>query len=110
MSSRRGYHLQFPGQVVSHHRTKRIYLVADQPPRGHDIKATIAFGIAEDSFLRAAPIVEQYHGFGGLAFVGYDNFVVKIKIPRFKEILLYWAFALFSSFAPCKDESVGRIP
>ena len=53
-----------------------------------DIKAAIAFGIPEDSFLGASPVVEQYHGLGGFTFVGFNYFVVKIKISRFKKIQL----------------------
>ena len=36
--------------------------------------------------------------------------VIVFDITRLKQIQLYWPFALFSSFTPCEDESVVRIP
>jgi hypothetical protein len=86
MSSWRRNYLYFPGQVVSHHRAKRIYLVTGQPPSRDDIEATISFGVTEDGFLRSTPIVEQGYGFGRFALVGFDNFSVVIEITRLKQV------------------------
>ena len=61
---RGGEHLDFTGQIVSHHGAKSEYLVASQSASGDDIEASVVLGISEDGFLRATAIVEQDHAFG----------------------------------------------
>ena len=71
---------------MCHHSAKSIYLIADQAPSRNDIEATITFGVAKDDFLRATPIVEEDDSFGLFVFVGYDNFVIVIKITRLQQV------------------------
>ena len=55
---RRGEHLQLSTEVVGYHGTEGDDLVARLTPGGDQVEATVLLGLAEETFLGAAAVVE----------------------------------------------------
>ena len=79
-------HLDFPGQVVSHHGAKGEDLVSCQTPGGEGIKGNTSLGFPKDRLLGTAPIMEQNHAFRRFGLVGHNDFVIEVQVPRLEQM------------------------
>jgi hypothetical protein len=74
--------------IVGHHGAQSKKLIADQPIGGNGIQGGVVFRVPKDGLLRAPAMMEAHQAFGRFAFVGNNDPVVEIKIPRLKQIQL----------------------
>ena len=95
---------------MRHHGAQCKYLVACQSPRSNDVEAGIVFGVTEDGFLGATPVVEHNHAFCRLGFVCNNDLVFVIEITGFKQMQLQGAFVLLFCFLASEDETVFGVP
>jgi hypothetical protein len=95
---------------MCHHRTKGKGLIGGQSSAGNNRQGCIGFCIAKDCFLGSTSIMKHNHVFRRFGLIGYNDLVIKLKVARFKQMELYWPFAL--SFCPFarKNKPIAGAP
>ena len=95
---------------MNHHGAQCKYLVACQSSRSNDVEVGIVFGVTEDGFLRATPIMEHNRALCRFALVCNNDLVFVIEIAGFEQMQLQGAFVLLFGFLSTEDKSVLGVP